>query len=222
MPRYVIGDEGWQALEDEIDHHMPGVVVIDSLSRLTMESNGEEEVAKTITKRLQRLSTKYKCTIIVINHTPKGNNETPLTINSMSGSRIYSQEAEFMIGINKAIDNTRYIKIVCARYDKDDYDTVDTFGIDEHMCISITGKKDEMKLLAPYDGRRDTSNTEIVYQEIERLAEFGSKEFNSSDLKHLHEGGPMSKQTFYDAIENLCDDGKIKRMSKGKYQYLDK
>lgn len=221
MPKYVLAGEDWQALEDEIVYYKPGMVVIDSLSRLTMESNSEEEVAKTITKRLQGLVIKHKCTIIVINHTTKGKNESPLTINSMSGSRIYSQEAEFIIGINKTISNTRYIKIVCARHDKDDYDTVDTFDFDEHLCIKIKGKEYEGKVLAVYDGRRDSSNTEVVYQAIDPLMkDADNDEFNTSDLKHLYEKGLMSKETFFKALENLCEDGKIKRLSRGKYQCL--
>lgn len=222
MPRYVLGKQEWKALSDEIELRKPGIVVIDSLSRLTMDDNGDEENAKQIAKQLSDLATTFQCTVIVINHTPKGTNERPLTVFSMSGSRIFMQEANFLIGINKAPDNTRYIKIVASRYDRDGYDTVDTFTFDNNLGIQMTGKEYESNILATFDGRHNTANRDIVLSEIQKVVtKSGKNAFKSSDLKHLLKpSGLMAKPTYNGIIKELTRLGKIKNNGKGSYEYL--
>ncbi|MDR3711310.1 MAG: hypothetical protein P4L51_00720 [Puia sp.] len=194
---------------------------MDSLSRLTMDSNSDEEIAKEIAKRLRELADKYSSTLFVINHIMKGSNERSYGINSMRGSTIFAQEADFIIGINKTIENTRYIKLVASRHDRDDYDQVETFEINDNLCIEITGKEYEAKILATYDRRHDSKNTEAVYVEIQKVIEgSGNNDFQTQQIKHLYEGKQMSKQTFHDALKDLCDLEKIKWLSKGKYQYV--
>jgi len=221
MPKFVIGEEDWEALESEILYHKPGVVVADSLSKLTMDSNSDEEIAKGIAKRLRELVSKYDCTLIVINHTNKGGNERAYGIFSMSGSRIYMQEADFIIGINRSIDNTRYVKLVASRHANDDYDTVDTFKLDDNLCIEMTGQRNEASILASYDGRHDTTNVDTLYAEIQKIVEAsGSNEFKTADIKHLYEDKTMAKATFFPALAELCESGRIKKLSNGKYQYV--
>jgi hypothetical protein len=189
---------------------------------MTMETNSDEEVAKKIGKRLKEIATKYGCTVFVINHTMKGSNERTYGPYSMSGSRIYMQEADFMIGINRTSDNTRYVKLVFSRYDKDDYETVDTFILDENLSIEIVGQDKEAKILACYDRRHDSANTEAVHAEIRKVVEeTGTNDFETGQIKHLYESGQMSKQTFYDALKDLREAEMVKVLSKKKYQYLN-
>jgi RecA-family ATPase len=65
MPRFVTDEEHWVALEEEIQFYKPGIVVIDSLSRLTLEDNGSEEVARRIMKRLREICTRFECTVVI-------------------------------------------------------------------------------------------------------------------------------------------------------------
>jgi hypothetical protein len=132
------------------------------------------------------------------------------------------QEADFLIGINRTIQNTRYIKLVCARYDRDDYDTVDVFDINENQCITITSQVCEEDLLIENDGRSDSSNVSAIHQEMLRIAEEENTEVIFVEaIKYLYEGGAMSKQTFYQSIKKLEQKGKLKRMSgKGKYRVI--
>jgi RecA-family ATPase len=223
MPRFVMEEKDWKALENEIQFHKPGIIVIDSLSRLGLEDNGSEEVAKKIMKRLREICTKYNCTVIIISHTPKGANERQLSIASMSGSRIFMQEADFLIGVNRTINNVRYIKLVCARYDRDDYDTVDAFTINQNQCVVVTGQVIEADVLSELDGRVDTGNSEAIYNEMQKLAVINQRDtVVLNDLKHLYEGGQMSKQTFYKSMEKLIEKGKVKRIlnTKGMYQII--
>jgi KaiC/GvpD/RAD55 family RecA-like ATPase len=223
MPRFVLASKDWKALEDEIAYYKPGILVIDSVSRLTLEDNGNEEVAKLIMKKLREICVQYDCTVIIINHTPKGVTEKQLSIASMSGSRIFMQEADFLIGINRTISNSRYVKLVCARYDKDDYDTVDAFVLNENQCIEITGQVFETEIMSENDGRVDNGNSDAILEEMQKVAEGKKTDIvDVDDLKHLHETGTMSKQTFYKSVSKLIDKGKVKRVmnSKGKYQIL--
>lgn len=222
MPRYVLTEEDWDLMEAEIAFYKPGVVVIDSLARLTLEDNANETVAKNVMKKLREICVKYESTIIVITHCPKGVNERTLTLASMSGSRIFGSEADFLYGVNRTNNNRRYLKLVCARYDRDDDELVDNFIINQHQVIEMVGKVSEGQLLAENDGRVDPANAITVYDAMREIVEnTGSDIVRLENLKHLHESGTMSKQTFYTSITKLIEKSRIRRLPmKGIYQVI--
>jgi len=209
-------------MEAEIAFYKPGVVVIDSLARLTLEDNANETVAKNVMKKLREICVKYESTIIVITHCPKGVNERTLTLASMSGSRIFGSEADFLYGVNRTNNNRRYLKLVCARYDRDDDELVDNFIINQHQVIEMVGKVSEGQLLAENDGRVDPANAITVYDAMREIVEnTGSDIVRLENLKHLHESGTMSKQTFYTSITKLIEKSRIRRLPmKGIYQVI--
>ncbi len=83
-----------------------------SLSRLYSGGIEDSGLAKQVSLRLRELTNKLKITLIVIHHTPKQTGK-PITIDSLAGSRILAQEADFLIGVGKTPDGRRYYKEVC-------------------------------------------------------------------------------------------------------------
>lgn len=118
LPSYLYNEQDWRGMEDIIAYHKPNILCIDSVSRLTTKKITEEDTAKELFERIKGLTRKYQLTCILINHIPKNGNEYGLNINSVSGSRIFVQESDFLLGINKTNLGDRYVKIVASRYRK--------------------------------------------------------------------------------------------------------
>lgn len=217
MPRYISTDEHWLILKNAIVQRNPGIVFIDSLSRLYEGGIEDSKVAKDVMKRLRELSNETKTTVVVIHHTHKISN-SPITIYSMAGSRIIGQDADFMIGMNKTLDNKRYIKNVAFRYGSDDFDKVTVFNIGVDCWLNVVGHEEEAKLLAVYDGRVSDLNKDKV---INFIKENCSSEKPYIETKELHlslvSSGIMSKPTLHAQLKKLVDDKKINKSEKGKY-----
>ncbi len=223
MPMYIHGDEGWKFIGDSIRESEAEIVVIDSLNRLTVQSNADEEVAKNVTQRLRSLTEEYKITLFVINHIPKDKASQPMTMESMSGSRIYGSEADFALAINK-FKKIRYFKIVASRYEKDDYETVDQFTISDNGIVELVDKIEEDSIFADQDRRFDDTNKKIILEAIHQIHVGkdgkGSKDIETKKLEYLFEGAGsrMSKQAFHQSLKKLLNDGLVIRPSKGIYR----
>jgi len=224
MPTHLIDSAHWQKIEDAIVENKPCVVVLDSLNRLTADSNADEEIAKKITMRLMELVKKYGITLFVINHTTKVSNEALQTGSCMSGSRIYGSEADFLIAVNRLSTNARYVKLVFSRHDRDDSETVDQYKITDKQWVELINKVPEYSLFKPQDGRTDDTNVELVWQEIESIADKAENgQFRPADLEYLYEGEArsMSKVTFFKALEKMVTHGRLVKPSKGIYQVIN-
>jgi hypothetical protein len=218
MPRYISTDEEWDILKKVITENKPGVVFIDSLSRLYEGSIEESKVAKDVMRRLRELSNDTKTTIIVIHHTHKLSN-TPLTINTIAGSRIIAQDADFMIGMNKTLDGKRYLKNVAFRYCNDDFEKVKVFTIENDCWLNITGEEEEAKLLAAYDGRVSDLNRDKILNFISINTSTEKDFIETKELEtSLVKTGELSKQTLHTQLKQLVEDKKIFKITKGKYK----
>lgn len=217
MPRYISTVEDWDLLRNVIDEIQPGVVIIDSLTRLYAGSIEDSKTAKELMQKLRELANSTKTTIIVIHHAHKLTNQ-PLSISTMAGSRVIGQEADFMIGINKTLDGTRYIKEVAFRYLQENSETVKTFNIDESLWISITGNEEEAKLLAAFDGRKDDINKDLIYNYIASKTSGNESTVCSKTLENKFVAtGKISRQTLFNNINKLVAEKKISKVSKGNY-----
>jgi RecA-family ATPase len=100
IPRYITSNEDWDIIRKQIEKHKPGIVFLDSLSRMHGNDPIEDStVAIKLMKRLRELSNDLQVTIAVIHHTPKLATNSPLNIFAMAGSRVLAQDADFIIGM---------------------------------------------------------------------------------------------------------------------------
>ncbi len=217
FPQQICGNQDWAVLENTIAINKPGIVFIDSLTRIVEGQVEDVQVAKRACIKYRELSNKYKCAIVCVHHTPKLNGKE-ITLDSIAGSRVFAQEADFAIGVNKSAAGLRYIKNVFLRYEDDSVGEVKTFTIDDSLWINITGAKSEQKILCADDGRVDDTNREIIIQFLKQKLLIGQTVVSASELMtDLVDTKKMVKSTLYDCIDVLVAENEIVRVQKGLY-----
>jgi len=216
-PRLIQSKEDWDIIIQQVKEHKPGVIFLDSMTRLVNDIENIES-AKPALLRLRTLAEEYNTAVVVIHHSVKVDYSKQMTLQSIAGSRIVSQEADFVIGINKSIDNRRYLKLILARYVNDDIDKVDVFKLNENLGIVLMGQENEMNLLLnKSDGRVDDSNPELVFDYFKNKplnCELVTKEL----IEVFVEPKKMSEPTLHKAIDKLIATGKITKVSHGIYK----
>ena len=104
------------AIEANIKKYNSKILIVDNLSWLV----NMKDTATTAGKLMQKLCTikkKYGASILVLSHTPKRNLGSPLTQNSLSGSKKLTNffDAMFAVGMSIKDPSVRYIKQIKVR-----------------------------------------------------------------------------------------------------------
>ncbi|CAN1570377.1 Archaeal primase DnaG/twinkle, TOPRIM domain [Spirosomataceae bacterium] len=220
LPRILASEKDWELLEDTIVNSQAEIVFIDSLSRLYSGKIEDSSTAKEISYKLREITNRHKITLIVIHHTPKQTGR-PLTIDSLAGSRILAQEADFMLGVSKSPNGTRYLKEVAFRYYPENDEEVYTFTINENIWLDLTGSAPEYTLLKEDDGRRDESNLDQILDFFNNKSTDGVKLIPIKDLMgNFVDNKLMSKPTLYANLKKLIAQKKIKNDIKGIYELI--
>ncbi len=217
FPCYLTTEEEWTYLYELVRIHSPGLVIIDSMTRLYSGAIESSEVAKEVMLKLREFQNAMGITLIVIHHTPKQIGK-PLTIDSLAGSRILAQDADFAIGINKSLEGKRYIKDVFYRYAADDSDFVVVFDIDENLWCNEIGKGNEFDILKGGDGRTDNASREAILDKMREMLGRDGGEFIKTSVMYdeiVEVEDIMSKRTFYSTIKKLLKEELIINCEKG-------
>lgn len=217
FPRLINSKDDWSLLREHIVQSDAQVVFIDSLSRMYSGSIEDSNLAKDLLYKLRELTNELKITLVVIHHTPKQIGK-PLSIDSLAGSRMLAQEADFMIGISKTPDGNRYMKEVAFRYAQENDETVTTFMINPNAWLIPAMEVTESSLLKASDGRTDDSNAESLLEEIEELTSLKGYAHSRELLSRFVDSQIMSKPTMYANLTKLATKGKIEKMAKGQYR----
>ena len=155
----VLGD-----IEDAIKKSGASVFIIDNLTALGAEME-QAKNAIVLMKGLLRLKEEYKCSILVIAHTPKRDNGFPITKNNLAGSAVIGNLADSMFALGSSNRNDqRYIKqikqrfteqvygadnvITCELVKHDTYLSLDFKGFDyeeEHLKVVSLEEKQEIR-----------------------------------------------------------------------------
>ena len=104
------------AIEANIQKYNSKILIVDNLSWLV----NMKDTATTAGKLMQKLCTikkKYGASVLVLSHTPKRNLGSPLTQNSLSGSKKLTNffDAMFAVGMSIKNPSVRYIKQIKVR-----------------------------------------------------------------------------------------------------------
>ncbi len=221
IPRYISEDTDWNILKYVIHELQPGIVVIDSLTRLYSGSIEDSQVAMEVMKRLRELIDGTQTALIVIHHVPKLQNQ-PLSIYAVAGSRVLAQEADFVIGLNKTQKGDRYIKNIAFRYAPgDDDDSVLMYRINDYQWIESLGPASENELLEANDGRRNNDNLLLILSYMIAQAENGQPIVSYDELRMNFVPKVLSKQALSSRLRQLVEAGKIKRVpGNGMYSLI--
>ncbi len=221
VPRQIASDEDWAEIEKMIVNAGANVVFIDSLTRLYEGGIEDSAVAKKICLKLRELTDRLNITLVVIHHTPKQIGK-PLTQDSLAGSRILAQDADFAIGIGKSLDNRRYFKEIFFRYHQEQSDNVTVFDINGSQWLVPGIKLPEAALLQEPDGRRDETNPDLIFDFIDEKTNSPQGEtYTKEMMTEFVTPGTISKQTLYNCLGSLEKDGRITKLRKGTFKSIN-
>ncbi len=224
FPKRLENDSDFETLSATILESKADVVFIDSLSRVGKGDIERSDNARETILRLRDLAYTLEITMVVIHHTPKLHGR-PISIDSLAGSHVLAQEADFIIGVNKVgglgrHSGIRYIKDIAYRYKREDDERVFTFAINDHRWIEPGIAISENKLFESTDGRVDNTNLDKLRNGINYITQ--GKVNTTFTSKELFEwiGPEMTRSTFFSKIGDLEKLGEIERVEKGTYRWV--
>jgi KaiC/GvpD/RAD55 family RecA-like ATPase len=204
-------EKNWIDLEAAIRDSKAEFVIIDSFTRLSIDEVEKSKVSSEISRKLKKLTNDLGITLAVIHHSFKMTDST-LDLANMAGSRVVGQEADFILGVNRLSNGTRYFKEVATRY-KQESEYVTTFSIDDNLWL-LPGKTcDETQLFTSVDHRENPFNEELVFMTIKSLIGDGT-EVKTKDLVTAL-NGKLSQTVIYGYLVSLEQKMKIDRSKKG-------
>lgn len=111
-------------IEANINKYNSRIIIVDNLSWLVNMKDTATTAGKLM-KNLCTLKKKYGMSILVLSHTPKRNLGSPLTQNSLSGSKKLTNFFDAMFAVGKSIKDPslRYIKQIKVRTGEFKYDS---------------------------------------------------------------------------------------------------
>lgn len=218
FPKHVTKDKDWVNLETTMANSEAVVIIVDSVTRLTEGKIEGSDTAEKIMTNLRDICHKLGVTLIAIHHTPKMNGKE-ITMDSIKGSAVFSQESDFAIGVNKSQTGKRYIKNVFFRYAADDDADVREFTINkETIWLEYKGSKEE-ELLLPTDGRK---NVEVKSKILDYFNTEPNTTRTSSDvIEYFLKKTDLKERQIKTHVSNLVGEGKIKRRKRGLYSSMN-
>lgn len=220
MPKFIdiLNNKDWELLKDFILEVKPSIAVLDSLTHMYSGSIEESSAAKAIMERINALATETQTTLAIIHHTYKLKGGG-ISMDSIAGSRVLMQEAEYMIGFNRTLSGTYYMKDLAFRYTPCDPENARTFTIDEDNCVTLSGIVAERELISIADGRSDNTNRDKILNLLNDEAEKGIIKISTKQLSDAFViTKEMSKQTLHDNLNKLVAINKIIKIGNGEYQ----
>ena len=212
FPRNLLSAGDWELLDAEIARHRPGLVVIDSLSRCYAGSIEESRVAQELTTRLRAIVERHQLLLLLIHHTPKQLGK-PLTIDSIAGSRVLAQEADFALGISKTPGGQRYLKEIFFRYAQE-AEEVRLLQFTEDLWLTCTGRAAEPELLRePLEGEEKDLEADLL-----TFAAGHETVSTQQLLQAFVHTGEMSKATLHRLLRRWTREGKIEKVGHGCYR----
>ena len=177
-------------IEYEVEAHDCRVVILDNISWIC--NNAESgDAAGELMQLLIDLKRRKNLSILVLAHTPKRSIYSPLTQNSLAGSKRIANflDSMFAIGVQRLNPATgRYIKQIKTRsseliYGDDNVITAELTKQGDFIAITNTGFAVERDLIDDPDG--DEDDDLFIRSEVERLLNEGATYRNIASELHI-------------------------------------
>lgn len=164
--KYITCNDDWKKLKALIEQSGAETVIIDSLTRLNHSTIEESSVGQEITSKLRAIKDELEINLFVIHHSTK-NQKNGMSMDSMAGTRVFAQEADFAISISKVESKSgvkhRYMKQIFYRYAADDFETVSVFEINpENIWLEYKGETNEQDLVQGKDLRINPQKEDAI------------------------------------------------------------
>ena len=215
----IITESDWARLRQTIEKSKAEVVIIDSITRMNHGNMEDSRVAQEIMQKLRNICYELKITLICIHHTPKMYNQ-PITMDSIKGSSVFAQEADFAIGINAVHSfKIRYMKNIFFRYSGTGSELVRVFSINDNTQIVEHALRDENDIIFGEDRRKENDKREEI---IKYLNASPCKEYKTSDLiKTFSAKLSIKERQIKNYLKDLVNQNKIKSPKKGYYSSIE-
>lgn len=237
FPQFMESDKDWQLLHDYIENSEADICFIDSLSHLVQGEIERSKVFVDFIKKFRQYIGSLNKTVIVIHHNTKGNNEKPMGVHSIAGSRVVTQEFDYAIGLS-AVPKRGDVSYLCNIYNKfqrNDETDVKLYSIDEYNWVENLGSADVNDLydnnITKIDHRIDTTNRDKILQffidhkknllSTDSMFSTGSlinDIISTKEVQDRFQNKEMQRQTIFDSLKKLAYEGKLIKLGKGKYK----
>ncbi len=186
------------------------LIVIDSMVRCM---SGQEDKATDVRRVFENLKSFFKefseLAIVILHHTTK----TGAGINALRGSGDFAAFADVVLMFNKK-GRSVTIEIAKNRH-------IDVNELPEFHFVIDNPQQGGIILTYLASGIENISAVSLCKQDI--LAYFKEHEvetFHNSNLRSEMEKKSHRNNTFYDTVNELLQDGKIRKIKRGQYRVL--
>lgn len=153
-----------EGIEANIIKYNSKILIVDNLSWLVNMKDTATTAGKLM-KRLCEIKKKYNASILVLSHTPKRNLGSPLTQNSLSGSKKLTNffDAMFAVGMSIKDPSLRYVKQIKVRSGEFKYgaDNVELCRIEKNGAflgfthVGYSSEEEQLK------GKKETKSVNV-------------------------------------------------------------
>lgn len=232
FPEFLNTDEDWNYLSKYIEAVDPDVIFMDSLSHMCIGEIEKSHVAQKFIQTFKKYVGSFEKTVIVVHHNVKGN-EKPIDQNSIAGSRFITQTFQFAYGFANIPTGGNYMCVLNNKFIGYDTSKATLYSISNDGWLEVLEDRNKFRLYGKpqkIDGRRDSTNPDMIYKFIKYRSSQGSQtsqgnvSTTASDLmsKFVNSStSTMSKDTLYKSLNKLELDGMILKVSKGEYKIND-
>ena len=187
-----------EGIEANIIRYNSKILIVDNLSWLVNMKDTSTTAGKLM-KRLCEIKKKYNASVLVLSHTPKRNLGSPLTQNSLSGSKKLTNffDAMFAVGMSIKDPSLRYVKQIKVRSGEFKYgaDNVELCRIEKkgaflgftHVGYSseeeqLKGKKETKSVSVKKRGGKKVNarifRSELASRQIDMISRLVDETFN--------------------------------------------
>ena len=211
FPMFLSTKDNWQKFENTVVKSEANIVFVDSMTRLFQGEIEDSSKSRDASLKLREFTHNHNITLLVIHHAKKMNGGV-LSIDTLAGSRVIAQEADFILGINRTPFGIRYIKEVANRY-KAENEGVITFSINENSWLTAEDETTEDEIVDSKDGRRNPENEQRIINAIIDLG--GQKDYIPIPAIVKLLNGKSARSEVYRRCDALHLNGKIDKTVNG-------
>lgn len=128
-PKKNLSETVFNLIKNAIIETKAGVLIIDNITALSNQDNQDGNAAMEIMAFLDKLKREHPISILVIAHTPKKFNFTPITISDLAGSAKIPNFSDCVFAIGKSIKSADYRYLIQAKFSRSKKEAFDANNV---------------------------------------------------------------------------------------------
>lgn len=128
-PKQNLTETIFKLINDAVEETKAKVLIIDNITALSNQDNSDGNSAMELMAYLDKLKRQYSISILVIAHTPKKFNFTPITISDLAGSAKIPNFSDCVFAIGKSIKSADYRYLIQAKFSRSKREAFDSNNV---------------------------------------------------------------------------------------------